>query len=116
MFAMAHNILVTGASGYLRGSILAEWSSANVPPHGKLYALVRSNVQADAVRNYGAEPIWIDMYSPESVRRKIVEHQITVALWLIDAANSARQLELISALAEVKKSTGLDVHSIHVGG
>jgi thioester reductase-like protein len=37
-----HNILLTGASGYLGGSLLAHWASASLPAHGTLYALVRT--------------------------------------------------------------------------
>ncbi len=111
---MQHNILLTGASGYLGGSLLAEWSSAKLPPHGKLYALIRSDVQAAAVQKLGAEAIWLDTSNAESVRQCIVEHQITVVLWLINALRSEGQLALIHALAEVKRATGRDVYLIHV--
>ncbi|KAK3053497.1 hypothetical protein LTR09_005666 [Extremus antarcticus] len=113
---MQHNILLTGASGYLGGSLLAEWSSAKLPPHGKLYALIRSDVQAAAVQKLGAEAIWLDTSNAESVRQCIVEHQITVVLWLINALRSEGQLALIHALAEVKRATGRDVYLIHTSG
>ena len=111
---MLHNILLTGASGYLGGSLLTAWSSANLPPHGALFALVRSDAQADAVRMYGAEPLRIDISDADAVRRSVVKHNITTVLWLIDAVNWEGQILFIDALAEVKRNTGKDVHLIHV--
>jgi thioester reductase-like protein len=39
---MSHNILLTGGSGYLGGTLLARWNEAQLPSYGKLFALVRS--------------------------------------------------------------------------
>ncbi|KAK5174484.1 uncharacterized protein LTR77_001564 [Saxophila tyrrhenica] len=111
---MHHNILLTGASGYLGGSLLAAWSSANLPPHGKLHALVRTDKQADDVRQYGAEPVRIDVSDPEAIRQCVVERQITIVLWLIDAMRSEGQVAFIKALGEVKGRVGGDVHFVHV--
>ena len=94
--------------------MLADWSSANLPTHGKLYALVRTDAQADAVRSYGAEPLWLDTSDPDAIRQSMLEHNITIVLWLIDAVKSDAQLRFINALAEVKRTTGRDVHFIHV--
>ena len=111
---MLQNILLTGASGYLGGALLARWSAANLPSHGKLFAVVRSEAQADAVRKHGAEPLWLDLSDADGIRRSVAAHSITVVLWFIDAVQADAQLRLIEALAEVGKETGQRTHFIHV--
>ncbi|KAK8119760.1 uncharacterized protein PG998_004386 [Apiospora kogelbergensis] len=114
---MPHNILITGGSGYLGGTLLARWAAADLPPHGKLYALVRTEQQADAVRaRYGALPLTFDPYDEAAVRRGVVDNEITVIYHLIDAFKSDSQLYMIRALAEVKKATGQTVHFLHTSG
>ncbi|KAH8703413.1 hypothetical protein BGW36DRAFT_393760 [Talaromyces proteolyticus] len=113
---MSHNILVTGASGYLGGTLLARWKSANLPPYGKLYALVRSDQQAEAVKQYGAEPLEFDLNDKEELRNGIVGNEISIIFWLIDSFSDKHQPPLIEALAEVKAKTGREVHFIHTGG
>ncbi|KAK8052314.1 hypothetical protein PG993_003699 [Apiospora rasikravindrae] len=113
---MPHNILITGASGYLGGTLIARWAAADLPPYGKLYALVRSEQQAEAVKQYGAEPLVFDPYDEAAVLRGVVDHQITVIYHLIDAFKSDSQVYMIKALAEVKKTTGQTVHFLHTSG
>lgn len=41
---MPRNILITGGSGYIGGSLLATLKhTSDLPQHGTVYALVRSN-------------------------------------------------------------------------
>lgn len=47
---MPHNVLITGASGYLGGSILAGLKPSGVTQYEKLFALVRNDQQAEAVK------------------------------------------------------------------
>lgn len=110
----SHRILITGGSGYLGGTLLARWSTADLPPYDKLFALVRTDVQADSVRQYGAEPIQFDTKDEVAVFNSIVGNKITVVYYLIEAAQSEAQVYIIKALAEVKKLTGLEVHLLHV--
>jgi hypothetical protein len=111
---MSHRILLTGASGYLGGTLLARWKTANLPPHEKLYALVRTDDQGKAVKSYGAEPLSFNVKDEASTREAIVGNKINVVFFLIDAMKSDSQVLLIKALAEVKKLTGLEVHFLHV--
>ncbi|KAJ5099885.1 hypothetical protein N7532_006886 [Penicillium argentinense] len=113
---MSHNILVTGASGYLGGSLLARWSSAKLPAYRRLYALVRTDEQSEAVKQYGADPIKFDVNDEASIRAAIVENDISIIYFLIDAMASTTQLHMIKALAEVRKKTGRDVHFLHTSG
>ncbi|KAL5601557.1 hypothetical protein FOBRF1_009090 [Fusarium oxysporum] len=113
---MPHNILLTGASGYLGGDLLAELASTELPEYGQLFALIRSSEQADAVKQLGAEPLTMDVYNEDAVREAVLSHEITVVLFLINAVSPASQKLFIKALGELKKKTGSDVHFLHTTG
>jgi nucleoside-diphosphate-sugar epimerase len=113
---MSHNILITGASGYLGGTILARWERAKLPPYRTLYALVRTKEQGEAVKKYGAEPISFDIKEEASIRTAIIENEITVVYFLVDAMTSVSQIPMIKALAGVKERTGKEVHFLHTSG
>ncbi|KAJ4253747.1 hypothetical protein NW762_010141 [Fusarium torreyae] len=111
---MPHNILITGASGYLGGDLLAELVKADLPEYGKLLALVRSLEQAEAVRQLGAQPLTLDIHDEVAVREAVLGHEITVIYFLVDAVSSASQKLFINALGELKKRNNSDVHFLHV--
>lgn len=130
---MADNILITGgsgksivcssirhlsspSSGYLGGTLLARLGSADLPLYGKLYALVRTAEQAEAVKQYGAEPLTFDPYDEVSVLRNVTGKKITIVYHLIDAARADSQLYFLKALAEVKRITEREVHFLHTSG
>lgn len=110
----SHRILITGASGYLGGTLLARWKDADLPTYDKLYALVRTDAQAQAVKQYGAEPLAFDAKDEAAVLKAVVDNKITIVYYLIDAVRSEAQVNFIKALAEVKKATGQEVHFLHV--
>lgn len=81
----SHRILITGASGYLGGTLLARWKHAGLPAYDKLYALVRTDAQAQAVQQHGAEPLAFDARDETAVRKAVVDNRITIVYYLIDA-------------------------------
>ena len=113
---MAQNILLTGVSGYLGGSLLTRLRDepTALPPHGTIYALVRTEEQAKAVKDYGAEPLFFNPRDASAVEANVLEKRISVVFWLIDAANSEAQIHFIEALAKLKQQTGVDGHLLHV--
>ncbi|PYH93097.1 hypothetical protein BO71DRAFT_450984 [Aspergillus ellipticus CBS 707.79] len=113
---MTHNILLTGASGYLGGTVLARWKDAHLPPYSAFYALVRSAEQGETVKKYGAEPRIININDHDSITRTIIEKEITMVYFLIDAYTATHQPALIKALGEVKKKTGKEVHFLNTTG
>ena len=113
---MSHSILITGASGYLGGSLLAQLAHANLPPYKKLYALARSEEQAESIRRYQVEPLNLDLRDQERVVKSIIDAKITIIYFLVDAIKSDFQIPMIQALGEVRKQTGQVVHFLHTTG
>ncbi|KAJ9296294.1 hypothetical protein DTO271G3_5435 [Paecilomyces variotii] len=113
---MSHSILLTGASGYLGGTVAARWQSANLPTYKTAYALVRTSEQAQAVKQYGFEPLTFDLTDEASVTETILDHEISIVYFLVDSVKSDAQVRIIKALAQVKEKTGQDVHFLHTSG
>ncbi|KAM7206009.1 NAD(P)-binding protein [Rhypophila sp. PSN 637] len=124
-----HNVLITGGSGYLGGTLLnrlTEPSLINTLPglsKGNIYALVRNESQAEAVKSlYGANPLTFDINDSNAVRDAIVSNNITVVYFLVDPVRSDAQVNFIKALGEVRRTLtaqrdGVDaVHFLHTTG
>ncbi|KAJ4287558.1 hypothetical protein N0V90_012261 [Kalmusia sp. IMI 367209] len=112
---MSNNILITGGSGYLGGTFLHLLKDASLPQYSTLYALVRSDAQAQAVRKYNAEPITIDLSNPEAVTSAIVNNKITIVYHLHNPRDTSTP-HWIKALSTVKQRTGQDVHFLFTTG
>ncbi|ETN39001.1 uncharacterized protein HMPREF1541_07043 [Cyphellophora europaea CBS 101466] len=114
---MHHNILLTGVSGYLGGTLLANLATAALPPYSQVFALVRSDSQAEAVlASSNATPLVFDVGDAAAVRDAVTGNDITIVVFCIDAIKSVTQSYMIKALSEVKERTGKDVHFIHTSG
>ncbi|KAF7675063.1 nad-binding protein [Alternaria burnsii] len=75
-----------------------------------------SQEQAEAVKEYDVLPFTLDLRDEKSVTKNIVDAQIFVVYFLVDAVNCDMQIPLIKALGDVKKQTGREVHFLHTTG
>lgn len=114
---MRRNVLITGGSGYLGGSILAELKKTDLPPHGTTYALVRSDDQAGKVKeHYNATPITIDLEDQSAITATLLEKQISVVFHLLSAVSADSQEKFVQGLGKVKEQLGLETHFLHTSG
>jgi nucleoside-diphosphate-sugar epimerase len=135
---MPPSILLTGASGYLGGTILSQLLNPSGgkailsrSAYNKIYCLVRNDAQADLLKKWveassskqggeedggGIEPIVLDYLNVDEAERVLREKEITVVFYLIDAFSDKGQRSLIEALGKVRSSAGGDVHFLHTTG
>jgi len=115
---MAQNILITGGSGYLGGTLLNHLKdTSDLPAHGTIYALIRTEDQANKVNeHYNAVPLELDLSTESSITETLLATQISIVFFLIDAFKSDTQLLFIRALAEVQGKLGIQTHFLHTSG
>ena len=115
---MATNVLITGGSGYLGGSLLDLLSKGqSLPNCGTIYSLVRSEDQAkQSEASYRCTAAQLDLSTEAEVTSFLLEKQISVVFFLIDSLNSQKQLVLINALGVVGEKLGLRTHFLHTTG
>lgn len=109
-----NNVLVTGGSGELGGTLLHRLKLAELPTYKTLYALVRTESQAQAVKQYGAEPLIFNSYNAEAVKEAVLKYEINIVFLLHDALKSDAAVNFIKALSSLEKKNGTEVHLLHV--
>jgi uncharacterized protein YbjT (DUF2867 family) len=115
---MLRNILITGGSGYIGGSLLAQLKEiTGLPSYGTTYALVRNEDQAAKVKShYNATPLNLDLEDQSAITAALLDKQISVVFFLINAFNADAQVKFIEALAAVKDRHGVQTHFLHTTG
>ncbi|KAF2447201.1 NAD(P)-binding protein [Karstenula rhodostoma CBS 690.94] len=113
---MSHisNILVTGAAGYIGGSILADFlSRPDLIATAKLHAVVRSEEQAQALSKLSLNVLSFKLEDEAAVAAAVEQNKIDI---VIHAANSSDDLlvtNLIQALGRRRTTSGKRVYFIH---
>jgi nucleoside-diphosphate-sugar epimerase len=113
---MSLNVLLTGVSGYLGGDLLTTLENYDLPPHGTIYALIRTDEQANSVKNTGITPLRFDTKDAQAVENAILQHELSIVFFLVDALKADTQGHFIRALAKLKTQTGKTVHFLHTSG
>ncbi|KAI0881295.1 NAD(P)-binding protein [Annulohypoxylon maeteangense] len=88
---MAQNILITGAAGYVGGSVLAEFISRTKSPikAANLHAAVRTEEQVKALSKLGVNVIQLDLSDEASVITAVLQNEIDIAIHTASSADSS---------------------------
>ncbi|KAF2643543.1 NAD(P)-binding protein [Massarina eburnea CBS 473.64] len=111
---MAHNILVTGAAGYIGGSIIADFLTRNVIPKEHIHAAVRSEEQASALSTLNVNVVRLDLSNEEAILELLTSNSIDIIIHTASAIDTRVTLPLIKALGKLRTASGKPVYYIHV--
>ncbi|KAG9742745.1 NAD(P)-binding protein, partial [Aureobasidium melanogenum] len=79
--------------------------------------LIRTESQAQAVKQYGALPPDFDFYNAEAVEEAVLKYQINIVFLLHDAIiKPGPRVNFIKALSSLKEKNGTEVHLLHTSG
>ncbi|KAI5460982.1 hypothetical protein BGZ63DRAFT_357527 [Mariannaea sp. PMI_226] len=108
-------ILITGATGYIGGSVLTEILKSPISQNVSISVLVRREDQAEILREHGVIPIiFRDLDDLATLEQVSSDFDV-----VINSANSfhpTSAVALIKGLAKRKEKTGAEVHFIHTSG
>ncbi|KAI1137283.1 NAD(P)-binding protein [Hypoxylon sp. FL0543] len=113
---MTHNILITGAAGFIGGSLLAEFVSRTSGPikDAKISAAVRTEEQAQSLSKLGVNVIQIDLSDEAAVSEAVTRNEIDIVVHFAgSSANPHLASNLIKALGERRKISGNETHFIN---
>ena len=106
------NLLLTGASGYIGGTLLNRLISDF--PTIKIFALVRTDSQATAITGLGCVPVRAALDDAEALTACVVDNLVTIVVHAADAIRFAPAEAMMDGLAAVKLATGKRVHFFFV--
>ncbi|KAL3480460.1 hypothetical protein BJX99DRAFT_254451 [Aspergillus californicus] len=115
---MSSKILITGAAGYIGGSLIGDFLSAKTPSISKdqLVAAVRSTEQADALSKLDIPVLQLDLADENAVIDAILYHNVNIIIHTTSAIDPTAALYLINALAKQGEASGRKTYFIHTSG
>ncbi|KAG6997644.1 hypothetical protein G7Y79_00039g076060 [Physcia stellaris] len=112
---MQPNILITGAAGYIGGSLVTDFlsSSSALFTKEQIHAAVRSEAQAQALSKLGINVLRLDLGDEESVVGSLRAHDINIVIHTASSIEPKFALHLITALGKRKISSGQETYFVH---
>ncbi|KAL3495046.1 hypothetical protein BJX62DRAFT_222824 [Aspergillus germanicus] len=108
-------ILVTGATGYIGGSVLTEILESSPIANGGVSALVRRADQAEILREHGVTPILFKGLDDLAALEEVAgDFDIVINCAL--ASHTASAIAMIKGQARRRERTGREVHFVHTSG
>ncbi|KAI9367224.1 hypothetical protein BJX61DRAFT_529511 [Aspergillus egyptiacus] len=116
---MAAQILVTGAGGYIGGSIVAgllQWLSEGRIKDVQIHAAVRSQEQARSLSGLGVNVVCLDLSDRTLVQNYLLSHGIGIVINTATSIDQTVALNLIAGLSARRDATGEESYFIHTSG
>ncbi|PMD21477.1 NAD(P)-binding protein [Hyaloscypha hepaticicola] len=115
---MSSNILITGAAGYVGGSIIADFLSSSSPvlKRSRITAAVRSDEQAKLLSESGINVLQLDLTDEKAVVESLVKHNINIVVHTASSLDLTLALNLLAGLAEQQKASESNAYFIHTSG
>ncbi|KAJ0346032.1 hypothetical protein COL154_003046 [Colletotrichum chrysophilum] len=114
---MSHNILITGAAGYIGGSVLADFLERTSGPINKanIFAVVRTEEQAQKLHaaKLGVNVVQFDLANQQAVAEAIVENKIDLVIHTAGVIDHQPLSNLMKGLGELRVATDKDVYFVH---
>ncbi|KAH7174711.1 uncharacterized protein B0J16DRAFT_388536 [Fusarium flagelliforme] len=112
---MPQNILITGAAGYIGGSIIADLLSRKdeILKAANLFAAVRSQDQVDKIAKIGVQTIQLDLSDKLAVEEAVNKNEIDLVVHTASGMHPAMTSNLLSALGGRRQATGSKTYLIH---
>ncbi|CRG82779.1 hypothetical protein PISL3812_00125 [Talaromyces islandicus] len=115
---MSSRILITGAAGYIGGSLVADFLSDKNPyiSRNQVIAAVRSKEQVNALEKLGIPVLQLDLADKEIVTETILLHDVNIIIHTTSAIDPTAALNLITALGKQNKVSGKKTYFVHTSG
>ncbi|KAI0384227.1 NAD(P)-binding protein [Hypomontagnella monticulosa] len=112
---MSQNILITGAAGYIGGSLLAELIAHTSGPikTTKISAAVRSEEQVQKLSKLGVNVVRVDLNNETAIKEAVLRNEIDIVVHTASSTNSPLVSHLIKALGQRRKESGKEVYFVH---
>ncbi|KAF2664223.1 NAD(P)-binding protein [Microthyrium microscopicum] len=112
---MGQNILITGAAGYIGGSIVADFISRTAGPikAANISAAVRSEEQSQSLSKLGVNVVKVDLSDETAVMEVIVSNKIDIVIHTASSMDSRLASHLIKGLGRNREISGKETYFIH---
>ncbi|KAI8623861.1 NAD(P)-binding protein [Xylariaceae sp. FL1651] len=112
---MSLKILITGAAGYIGGSVVAALlsrQSATISPKN-LFAVARTEEQVRSLSSLGVNVLQFDLHEEQAVTEAVVRNEIDIVVHTASSIDPSLAVNLINALGKRRVITGKDTYYIH---